>query len=135
MPPDEVRQLRSLVAHRRRMVKQRTQVRNRLRGVLFRHNLMAAPDEVFGPSERPWWEALALPASEKLQVRHDLAILNHLQPLVTETDHHAVPQAACLVAPSRACTFCFVRLCRVVDDATEKRAEKAGAHHGPHRGD
>jgi len=32
VPPAEVRELRALVAHRRRLVKQRTQARNRLRG-------------------------------------------------------------------------------------------------------
>ena len=93
VPPHEVRQLRSLVAHRRRLVKQRTQVRNRLRGVLFRHNLVAPSGEVFGLKQRLWWEDLDLPACEKLQVRHDLAILDHLQPLIKEAETELVRQS------------------------------------------
>jgi transposase len=41
VPPPPVRALRALVAHRRRLVGHRTQARNRLHGVLHRHNLVA----------------------------------------------------------------------------------------------
>lgn len=34
VPPEEVRQLRLLVSHRQRLIRQRTQARNRLRSVL-----------------------------------------------------------------------------------------------------
>jgi transposase len=40
VPPLVVRELRALIAHRKRLVKQRTQARNRLHGVLQRHNLI-----------------------------------------------------------------------------------------------
>src|SRR5215470_10473704 len=39
VPPVPVRELRALVNHRKRLVTQRTQVRNRLQAVLHRHNL------------------------------------------------------------------------------------------------
>jgi len=71
VPPVEVRELRVLGAHRRRLIKQRTQARNRLWAVLFTHNLFPPAGEAFGPANRPWWEGLDLPASEKLRVRHD----------------------------------------------------------------
>ena len=79
MPPHEVRELRALVAHRVRLVKQRTQVRNRLRAVLFRHNLVAPPGEVFSLEHRSWWNELTLPTAEQLRVRHDLTILDCLE--------------------------------------------------------
>ena len=40
VPPPAVRDLRALVAHRRRLIAQRTQTRNRLHALLQRHNLM-----------------------------------------------------------------------------------------------
>src|ERR687886_3051146 len=43
VPPAPVRELRALVTHRKRLVQQRTQARNRLHAVLHRHNL-TAPD-------------------------------------------------------------------------------------------
>jgi transposase len=47
VPPLYVRELRSLVAHRRRLIKQRTQARNRLHGVLQRQNLAAPVGKAF----------------------------------------------------------------------------------------
>lgn len=44
VPPVEVRELRGLVTHRRRLVSQRTQARNRLHAVLQRHQIV--PPEV-----------------------------------------------------------------------------------------
>jgi transposase len=74
VPPVEVRELRALSGHRRRLIKQRTQARNRLRAVLFTRNLFPPAGEAFGPANRGWWEGLDLPASEKLRVRHDLPL-------------------------------------------------------------
>jgi transposase len=47
VPPLDVRELRSLVAHRRRLIKQRTQARHRLHGVLQRQNLAAPAGQAF----------------------------------------------------------------------------------------
>ena len=94
VPPHEVRELRALVAHPVRLVKQRTQVRNRLRAVLFRHNLVAPPGEVFGPEHRSWWNELTLSTSEQLRVRHDLTILDCLELLIKEVEAEVVRQSS-----------------------------------------
>jgi transposase len=94
VPPVEVRDLRALGAHRRRLIKQRTQARNRLRAVLYTHNLFPPAGEAFGPANRPWWAGLDLPASEKLRVRHDLSILDSLEPLVKGVDAELVRQSS-----------------------------------------
>jgi transposase len=94
VPPVEVRELRTLGAHRRRLIKQRTQARNRLRAVLYTHNLFPPPGEAFAPANRSWWEGLDLPASEKLRVRHDLSILDSLEPLVKGVDAELVRQSS-----------------------------------------
>jgi len=93
VPPTEVREQRALVAHRQRLVKQRTQVRNRLRAVLIRHNLVAPPTEVFGSGQQAWWDGLDLPASEKLRVRHDFTILDSLEPLVKQVEAELARQS------------------------------------------
>jgi hypothetical protein len=54
--------------------------RNQLRAVLFALNLFPPEGEAFGQANREWWEGLDLPASEKLRVRHDLHILDGLEP-------------------------------------------------------
>ena len=58
VPPHEVRELRSLVAHRSRLIRQRTQARNRLQSVLHRHNLLPPEGTPFANCHRAWWERL-----------------------------------------------------------------------------
>lgn len=84
VPPHEVRELRSLVAHRRRLVRHHTQAQNRLRSALNRHSLLPPEGEPFSACHRSWWEALELSSSEKLRVRQDLAMLDYLKPLIEE---------------------------------------------------
>jgi transposase len=50
VPPVPVR---ALVSHRKRLVNQRTQVRNRLQAVLHRHNLTLPPDKPFAAHQQP----------------------------------------------------------------------------------
>src|SRR5215469_371836 len=93
VPPVEVRELRALSGHRRRLIRQRTQARNRLRAVLFTHNFFPPPGEAFGPGNRALWEGLELPASENLRVRRDLSILDSLEPLIKQVEAELVRQS------------------------------------------
>ena len=86
IPPAEVRDLRALVAHRQRLIRQRTQARNRLRSVLHRHNLVPPTGALFGPERWAWWAGLDLPPLERLRVRQDLALLDSLGPLLLEVE-------------------------------------------------
>jgi transposase len=90
VPPPEVRELRLLIAHRRRLISNRTQARNRLHSVLHRHNLVPPAGDLFAPSMREWWQALELPFSERLRIRQDLGLLNTLEPLIAEVDAELV---------------------------------------------
>jgi transposase len=87
VPPQEVRELRMLVAHRRRLIQQRTRARNRLRSVLHQHNLVPpSGGGLFATEQRGWWSALDVSVTEQLRLRQDLAILDHLEPLLSEVD-------------------------------------------------
>jgi transposase len=72
VPPQPVRELRSLIRQRQHLLKQRTMAKNRLQGVLFRHNLQPPQGNPFTLSNRPWWEQLPLNAVERLRVSQDL---------------------------------------------------------------
>jgi transposase len=86
VPPPEVRELRALVAHRRRLVTQRTQARNRLHSILHRHNLFPPSGDLLAAAHRSWWDGLGLPPSERLRAKQDLALLDCLQPLIKEVE-------------------------------------------------
>jgi transposase len=86
VPPQEVRALRSLVTHRNRLVKPRTQAENRLHSVLQRHNLDPPPGKPFAVHQRDWWLTLDLSLAEKLRVQQDLSLYQTLEALIQEIE-------------------------------------------------
>jgi transposase len=86
VPPVAVREVRALVTHRKRLVKQRSQARNRLQGVLQRHNLSAPEGSAFAQKTRAWWLSLPLSPAEQLRVRQDLTLEDPLDPLIAEAE-------------------------------------------------
>jgi len=86
VPPAAVRDLRALVAHRRRLIAQRTQTRNRLHALLQRHNLMPPAKDPFALPQRGWWQALSLELAEQLLMNQDLQILDALTPLIAQVE-------------------------------------------------
>lgn len=86
IPPQDVRELRALVAHRTRLVRQRTQAKNRLRSTLHRYNIVPPVGGLFTLAQRAWWESLSLSTSEKLRIRQDLSLLDSLEPLLEDVD-------------------------------------------------
>ena len=86
VPPVPVRELRSLLAHRQRLVHQRTAAKNRLRNLLLRHHIVPPAGELFAAHQRVWWDSLALAPIERLRVQQDLATITHLEQLLKEVD-------------------------------------------------
>jgi transposase len=86
IPPEPVRQLRGLVSHRQRLIRQRTQARNRLQSVLQRHNFAPPDGELFGTAQREWWNQLKLEPLEQLLVTQDLQLLDALAPLIEQVE-------------------------------------------------
>ena len=86
VPPQEVRELRALIAHRRRLISQQTQIKNRLHSLLHRHQIVPPGGTLFSQDNRHWWHNLGLSPSEALRVRQDWLILDQLAPLVKAVD-------------------------------------------------
>jgi transposase len=76
VPPQEVRDLRALIAQRTKMTRLSTQAKNRLHSLLQRHHILP-PDQgdLFHPSLRSWWIALKLSPAEKATSLCDLDTL------------------------------------------------------------
>src|SRR5512138_2818975 len=86
VPPLIVRQVRGLLAHRRRLVETHTMASNRLQSVLQRHNLPAPRGGPFSAANRTWWETLKISLTERLRVRQDLDTLVHLDKQIAEIE-------------------------------------------------
>ena len=84
VPPQPVRDLRALIAHRRQLVKKQTRLKNQLHSVLHRQHIALPSGDPFARHNRSWWQALDLSPVERLRVQHDLATLVHVQQQLTE---------------------------------------------------
>jgi transposase len=85
VPPQEVRELRGLVAQRQKMTRLATQAKNRLHAVIQRHHLSPPAGNPFAKTNNSWWQALPLGKLEKMNLQSDL-----------ETLQFAEKQEACL---------------------------------------
>jgi hypothetical protein len=86
VPPQAGRELRNLIAHRRRLTKMSTMTANRLQSLLHRYHFLPPAGELFWESHRQWWEGLAVSPTERLRIWQDLATLDHLRPQLAEVD-------------------------------------------------
>lgn len=86
VPPPHVRELRAMVTHRKRLISQRTAAKNRLHSILHRHNLLPSPGRPFSDENRPCWDQLVLPTSEKLRLRQDWQLIEQLTGLIQEVE-------------------------------------------------
>jgi transposase len=75
IPPVEVRELRSVIAQRAKMVRMATQAKNRLSSLLIRIH-REKPTQAFKPEHRSWWEALPLSPIEKSILQSNLDTLD-----------------------------------------------------------
>jgi len=60
VPPQEIREMRGLVAQRQKMTQLATQAKNRLHAVIQRHHLQPPAGNPFSKSQNEWWQALQL---------------------------------------------------------------------------
>ena len=75
VPPQEIRELRGLVAQRKKMTGLTTQAKNRLQAVLQRHHLLPPAGNPFHPSQKEWWLTLPLGKLERVNLQSDLETL------------------------------------------------------------
>lgn len=88
VPPQSVRDLRSLTQHRSQLIHQCSALKNQLHAILHRHNLTLPAGNPFTTAHEAWWAQLPLTAAERLQVRHFWLTIHHLTQLLDETEAH-----------------------------------------------
>jgi transposase len=93
IPPHEVRDMRSLIAHREKLVHLSTMAKNRLHALEHRKHLVL-PDNPFSSDQRTWWENLELSPTEKLLVRSDLDTLTFAQEQVEQVEEYLKQKSA-----------------------------------------
>lgn len=76
VPPQEVRELRGLVAQRQKMTRLATQAKNRLHAVIQRHHLKPPAGNPFARTNNGWWQALTLGKLERMNLQSDLETLH-----------------------------------------------------------
>lgn len=94
VPPREVRDLRELVAHRHRLIRQRSQARNRLHAVLLAYPSVPPLGDPFAQKNRAWWAELAIPRTAQLRVQHRVSLLQSMAPLITQVEDELIALSA-----------------------------------------
>ena len=86
--PPEIRDLRLYMRHRKWLIRQRTQAKNRIHAVFARYNLVSPSKDLFGVRGRKFMsEALekVRPTAQRI-IRDHLALVDHLNEKVTELE-------------------------------------------------
>lgn len=86
VPPMVVRELRGLISHYRRLLKERTATKNRLHSLLHRHGIEHPGGDIFSLEKRSWWLSLPLTPVECFRAQQDIRHLQHLDQLVVEAE-------------------------------------------------
>ena len=80
VPPQEIRDLRTLTAQRHKMIQLKTQAKCRLQATLHRYHLLPPEDvKLFSKDNETWWKELPVSALEKVRIESDLATLSFAQ--------------------------------------------------------
>ena len=82
-PPVEIRELRDLVRHRSKLVRERTRHKNRIHTILSRYNLHSPCTDLFGKQGRAFLDKV----SNDLSTTHQLMLNNYLS-LIDALDEH-----------------------------------------------
>jgi transposase len=75
VPSKEVREVRSLVRHRAKLSKTRTEVKNRIHALLDKHRLRAPCGELFSKEGLEWLKGLKLSSVDDAVLKSDLGVL------------------------------------------------------------
>jgi transposase len=94
VPPQEIRDLRTLVAQRRKMIALKTQAKNRLQGVLHRYSFPLPDSPLFHPDQRSWWLGLPFTKLEMVRIESDWETLDFAQNQIKRLDDHMAAWAA-----------------------------------------
>jgi len=94
IPPDNVRELRALLAQRTKMVRLSTQAKNRLHAVLHRHHFHLPEGSPFVETARHWWLSLPVHPLERSRIQTDLDTLLFAQRQIAALEQSLATAAA-----------------------------------------
>ena len=86
VPPQEVRDLRTLVAQREKMTAIKTQAKNRLQATLHRYHILPPEGKLFDADQHPWWLSLPVSKLELVRIQSDLDTLCFAQQQIAKVE-------------------------------------------------
>jgi transposase len=82
VPPMPIRELRELIAHRAKLVRLSTILKNKIHTVLSHYNHLAPYSDVFGTSGKEWISKLPMSSMHTMMVNETLDLLDALAPRI-----------------------------------------------------
>ena len=86
VPPQDVRDLRTLVAQREKMIAIKTQAKNRLQATLHRYHILPPEGKLYDSNQFPWWLSLPVSQLELVRIQSDLDTLIFSQQQIAKVE-------------------------------------------------
>jgi len=82
----EVRNWKEMVRYRASLIRLRTQIKNKIHGILFRNGLRHCFTNLFGVGGRKWLETLEMPECFAFNLKHYLSLIDAFTKLIKEAE-------------------------------------------------
>jgi len=86
VPPQDVRDLRTLVTQRAKMTAIKTQAKNRLQATLHRYHILPPEGKLYDANQFPWWLSLPVSQLELVRIQSDLDTLIFSQQQIAKVE-------------------------------------------------
>lgn len=95
VPPQEIRDLRTLTVQRHKMTQLKTQAKCRLQATLHRYHILPPEDvKLFSKDNETWWLELPVSALEKVRIESDMATLSFAEGQIRRLEKQMTEWAA-----------------------------------------
>jgi transposase len=94
VPPQDVRDLRTLVAQRQKMTAIKTQAKNRLQATLHRYHILPPEGKLYEAETRAWWLELPVSKLELVRIQSDLDTLTFSEQQIANVERCMAAWAA-----------------------------------------
>ncbi len=94
VPPQDVRDLRTLVAQREKMTAIKTQAKNRLQSTLHRYHILPPEGKLYDAEMRSWWLELPVSKLELVRIQSDLDTLTFSEQQIANVERCMAAWAA-----------------------------------------
>ena len=95
VPPQDIREIRTLLRQRETLVRSRTMIKNRVHATLARHSIRSEEySDIFGKEGLSWLQNLSVPSNLRLILDTEISQLKNLNDIIEKLDTEIASEAS-----------------------------------------